>query len=250
MIMLAQLLNERGLGFGCGAIIFYGLDLMATGVYRMAGYIVSTPSVEALYKPLAVWAAFSTVIVAASVALLLAYRKVLLGADASRSASHPAAVKLVTSGVLRPGYIAFIFLGLPLTAATLTGHFDVANWLNANWTPYGPTPWMAVAYVVAEAALISLVSVVLAVMDSWLAGVPARRTRHMVRLAVISGVAMGLLVAVARPAAHYATQAVGQLIPISAYNILVIVTIVLLVILWIEKRGRTAPLTTTPGMLP
>lgn len=249
-LRLAQLLDERGLGFGYGAIIFYGLDILAGGLHRMAGFLVSTPSVEALYRPLAVWALFSLPIAVGAVALLLATRKLMRRGGAVRSTGHAAAVKVVTAGVLRPRYFALTLLALPQTIAVFTQQWQLSGWIYTNWTPYGNTPWLSFAYLVVEAGLIVLFAIVVAWLDSIIASASARTSRQVVRLAVISGVAMAILIAVARPADHYVTQAAGQLIAVSGYNILLVVTMALVVILWIEQRGRTAPLTTTPGLLP
>ena len=74
--------------------------------------------------------------------------------------------------------------------------------------------------------------------------------RDVIRLAAISGVLLALLIAVARVANHLATEAAGQLIQVSGFNVLLVVAMVLVVVLWIEGRGRVAPLTTTPVLLP
>lgn len=250
MIALASMLDEHGLGFGFGPLILYALDFVAGETHRILGYFATAPSTEALYRPVAVWAAFTLAATVVAVAILLACRRYrLLDPDGDETRSVD--LKLVTSGVLRPGMFAFAFLGLPtLIAQNLTTGTTWFGWAVTNWSPYGSVVWLAVTYVVVECALLAFFAVAVAVMDAWVAGAPQPLTRHVGMLGLIGGTCMAMLISVARPLAHYATQGAGQLVAVSGFDVLVVVTMVLIVVLWIERRGHTAPLTTTPALLP
>ena len=250
MILLAGVLDEHGLGFGYGAVIFYALDILANGLHKLADYFASAPSIDALYKPVAIWAAFTLAVTVASVAILLAFRRVH-APNKVGSKGEPVDLKLVIPGVLRPGLFTFLALGTPsMIARYVSSDPSAVRWFVDNWTPYGSAMWLDITYVVLEAALVIGFAVVIAIIDFSVADGPAALRANVIRLAAISGVLLALLIAVARVANHLATEAAGQLIQVSGFDVLLVVAMVLVVVLWIEGRGRVAPLTTTPALLP
>src|SRR6267378_1034247 len=86
VVFLGDVLDEWGLGFGNGAILIYALSPLAVEVHRLAEIAASSPSLEALYRPLGEWVIFSVGVVVASVAVLLAVRRVP-PADSEKSSS-------------------------------------------------------------------------------------------------------------------------------------------------------------------
>ena len=250
MILVANLMDEHGLGFGYGAVIFYALDLLAIQVHRLADYFASAPSIDVLYRPFAVWAAFTLGVTVASVAILLAFRRVHAPGEV-RSDGRSVDLKLVMPGVLRPGLFTFAVLGFPsLVSRYVTTDPAAVRWFVDNWTPYGSAMWLDITYVVLEAALLVAFAVMVAFVDFHAASGPTHLGPTVLRLAAITGVLFALLISVARVSDHLATDAAGQLISVSGFDILVVVAMVLVVILWIEGRGGTSPLTTTPVLLP
>jgi preprotein translocase subunit SecY len=250
MIALASALDEYGLGFGFGPLVLYALNFVAGETHRIVGYFATAPSTEALYRPVAVWAAFTVAATVVAVAILLAYRRYRV-VDPDAEMTRPVDVKLLASGVLRPSMFAFGFLSVPtLIAQNLLARTTWLEWGVTNWSPYGPVAWLAITYIVVECALLACFAMAVAMMDASVAGAPLPVVRRIGMLGLLGGACMALVIAVVRPLAHYATQGAGQLIAVSGFDVLVVVTMVLMVVLWIEGRGRNAPLTTTPALLP
>src|SRR5260370_17640016 len=106
MILLADALDDFGLGFGYGAVILYALASLGSEVHRIAAYFASAPSVEALYKPMAVWTAFTLGTTVAGVAVLLAVRRI-----------EGTELRVLISGVLRPPEVAVPVVILPTLMA-------------------------------------------------------------------------------------------------------------------------------------
>ena len=257
IILLAGVLDDYGLGFGYGALLFYALEFIAAETHRILEYFAAAPSIDAMYKPFGLWAVFTLAVTIGAVAVLLAFRRYPASSEReTRGGSID--LRLVTSGVLRPGMFVFAFIGLPAAIYHFYNDPLPLSWFVDNWSPYGTVAWLAVAYVVLEIGLLVSFAVGLAWADFWIAGGPFHIARRLMMLAAIggafmaalSGVLLALLIAVARVADHLATEAAGQLISVSGYNILVVVAMVLMAILWIEGRGRVAPLTMTPALLP
>jgi preprotein translocase subunit SecY len=247
MILLASALDEYGLGFGYGAVIFYALDILADGLHRVADYIAYAPSIEALYRPLAVWAAFTLAITVAGVAIFLAYRRVWTRHDDEEEPSQ-IDLKLVMPGILRPGFAAFVMLDAPFIPGRYAGSTPTLRWFLDNWSPFGSAAWLDATYVLAEAVMLIVFAVIVVWLDWFVTDLPWDVEPHGIRLAAISGLVFALLIAVARPMAHQATEAAGQLISVSGFNVLLVVAIVLVVVLCIE--GGRHPLVTTEAQLP
>jgi preprotein translocase subunit SecY len=143
LVLLADVMDEYGLGFGYGAILIYVLSPVAGEVHRLAQTIALAPAVEALYRPIGVWAAFSIGVVAITVAVLLAVRPVPPGNTKKPRSEKPAELKLLMSGVLRPPAFAQAVLFLPVILSNYLApsNHDAARWLTLNWTAYGLNPW-------------------------------------------------------------------------------------------------------------
>ncbi|HYS97791.1 MAG TPA: hypothetical protein VEM94_05275 [Candidatus Dormibacteraeota bacterium] len=253
VILLADLLDEFGLGFGYGALLLYALGPLALKVHRIADYLASTPSLEASYRPLAIWAAFTLCVTVASVAVMLAIRRVPSPRASGAERGAPTELRLLASGMLRPPQFTFALIALPALTASL--YLDAnpsgAQWLMENWTPYGASPWLDVAYVVVEVVLVVFFAWFVAAVEFRAAGAPAHLAHHVVRLALLGGCSMAVLGVVGTVANHLATRRVGQVIAMSGFDVLLTVAMVLLVILWIEGRAaRAVPFAVSATRLP
>ena len=241
MILLADTLDEFGLGFGNGALLLYALGPLGTEVHRIAGYLASTPSVEALFRPLALWAALTIGLTVGGVAVLLAVRRV-----ASTE------LRLLWSGVLRPPQFAFAVIFFPTIVANYYVSTNLAGmrWFAVNWGPYGSSIWLDAAYLIIEAGLIVLFGLFVAASDERLMAVPANLRRHVARLALIGGLFLALVIVVAPVADHLVTGAAGRVIPMSGVEVLLVAALVLMTIRSIEGHKTVAPFTRSPTGLP
>jgi len=240
-ILLADALDEFGLGFGNGALILYALGPLGSEVHRLAGYFASTPSVEALYKPVALWAAFTVVLTIAGVAVLLAVRRV-----------NPTELRVLWSGVLRPPQFALYVVFLPGIAASYyyARYPAQAQWIYDNWRPYGSSVWLDAGYLLIHAGLVVLFALFVAMYDDRLMPLPSHLRRHVIPLALIGGLFLAVAVIVVPVANHMLTAAAGMLIPMSGADILMTVAVVLITVRSIEGYIGVAPFTASPSRLP
>src|SRR5205823_5388386 len=209
IILLAGVLDDYGLGFGYGALLFYALEFIAAETHRILEYFAAAPSIDAMYKPFGLWAVFTLAVTIGAVAVLLAFRRYPASSEReTRGGSID--LRLVTSGVLRPGMFVFAFIGLPAAIYHFYNDPLPLSWFVDNWSPYGTVAWLAVAYVVLEIGLLVSFAVGLAWADFWIAGGPFHIARRLMMLAAIGGAFMAVLIAGARPAARYATEGAGQ----------------------------------------
>ena len=243
MIMVAGTLDEFGLGFGYGPWLLYVLGYVASGVHRLADSLATTPSVEALYRPLAVWAIFTVGLTAIVVAALLAVRRLSVEGKTVE-------LRLLTSGVYRPPQFAISVMFVPTILANYNIQQSWAQWFVANWHPYGAIPWLDAAYLAIEASLVVLFALFITAVDFRIVPAPQGTFRHVERLAVISGLFLAL-VAIASPvAAHFATIDAGAFISFSGFALVLVVTIVLTVVRAIEGYSTVVPLTAAPLGIP
>jgi preprotein translocase subunit SecY len=245
MILLADAMDEFGLGFGHGAVIFYALGYVGSGVHGIAGYLANTPSVEALYRPLVLWSIFTIGVTAAAVALLLAVRRL----PSERGAVVE--IRLLTSGVLRPPQFAFSVLFIPTIVANyyVSTNAYAAQWFVANWAPYGPSFWLDATYQFLEAGLVFLFALLVTMWDYTLVPVPPRTTWHALRLAIVGGFAFALLVVGAPLAERSITSALGVVIATSGSSVMLVVAVVVSTVRWLEGNKTRVPLTASPAGL-
>ena len=243
MIMVAGALDEFGLGFGYGAWILYALAYVAGGVHRLAGYLAATPSVEALYRPLAVWAIFTVGLTVGVVAVVLAVRRLSVDGKTIE-------LRLLNSGVYRPPQFAFAVMFLPTVLANYNIQRSGAQWFVANWNQYGASPWLDAAYVVIEATLVMLFAVFATAVDFGTVRAPRAASPHVLRLAVISGLLLAFVVVATPEAAHFTSIAAGALIEFSGFAVAVVVVVVLTVVRAIEGYRTVVPLTAAPLGIP
>jgi len=241
MILLADALDEFGLGFGCGAVILYALGPLATEVHRLAGYFAAVPSLDALYKPIAIWAAVTLALTVGSVAIVLAVQR-----------TGTTEIRFLIPGVLRPPQIAATVLALPTIAAGsyYAKYPAQVQWIYASWQFYFPNGRPNVALVLIYVALIVLIALFVVAIDDLVVPVRLDLRPHLIRLALISGLFLALLATVVPVANHLLTQAAGELIPISGSEVLLVVAVILLSIRAVEGYRPVVPYTASPSALP
>jgi preprotein translocase subunit SecY len=243
MILLAGALDEHGLGFGYGAWILYALGYVATEVHRLAGYLATTPSIEALYRPLAVWAIFTIGTTVAAVAVLLAVRRL--------TAEHKTVeLRLLTPGVVRPPYIAFSLMFQPVILANYNLGNSFAQQFVANWNPLGPSVWLDVVYVAIETAFILAFAVFTAQVDYWMLPGPPQARQHIPRLALLGGGFLVLATVAVPVAAHMVIQPSGTSVSVSGYDVVLVTALALIVVRAIAGHRAVAPLGATPFGIP
>ena len=241
MILLADALDEFGLGFGYGAVIFYALGSLGLEVHRIADYFASAPSVEALFRPVAVWTAFTVGLTVATVAVLLAVRRVAT-----------TELRLLWSGVLRPVQFAGALLSVPLLAANYyyARYPAEVQWIYANWRSYGTNLSPNVGYLLIYAGLLVGFALFVVAIDDRLMPVPSPLRPAVIRLAVLGGVFLALAVIAIPVADRLLTRAAGLAIPISGADVLLVVAVVLFAVRAIEGYRPVVPFTASPSGLP
>ena len=241
MILLADALDEFGLGFGYGAVIFYALGSLGLEVHRIADYFASAPSLEALFRPVAVWTAFTVGLTVATVAVLLAVRRVAT-----------TELRLLWSGVLRPVQFAGALLSVPLLAANYyyARYPAEVQWIYANWRYFGSNLSPNVGYLLIHAGLLVGFALFVAAIDDRLMPVPSPLRPAVIRLAVLGGVFLALAVIAIPVADRLLTRAAGLAIPISGADVLLVVAVVLFAVRAIEGYRPVVPFTASPSGLP
>ncbi|TME52962.1 MAG: hypothetical protein E6I53_04380 [Chloroflexi bacterium] len=239
-ILLADALDDFGLGFGYGAVILFALAPLGFEVHRLAGYFASTPSIDALYRPVALWASFTIGMIAAGVAALLAVRRVA-GTE----------LRLLMPGVLRPTQFAAALLSIPVWAANNSyTNFPAAQWIYDNWRSYGRNGLPNVGYLLIYAGLLVGFALFVVVLDDRLKPMPSRLRPHALRLGVISGLVLAFAVIAVPVVDRFLTRASGFEIPITGADLLLLVAVILFAVRAIEGHRPNVPLTASPSGLP
>jgi preprotein translocase subunit SecY len=242
LVFLADVLDDFGLGLGYGVLLIFVLSPVATEVHRMAATLALAPSIEALYRPFAVWAAFSIGVVAATVAVLLAARRVVLISDKKTNSGKPVELKLLMSGAVRPPLFAQAALFLPVI---LANYIAVANpglaLLADQWTPYGANPWIDITYVVIEVVLVMGFTYFIVEVEFPTKQTPRHLKAHINRLTFIGGAFLALAVGVLPVLERIATRAAGTTLPMSGYDVVLVVAVILAVVGTVERSGVSRP---------
>jgi len=235
VMFLAEILDEFGLGFGYGAFLIYDLGPVATQTHRLAAILASAPSLEALYRPLAVWLSFSILVAALSVAVLRATRRVTPEGEDGEPAK-PIELKLLMSGVLRP----FVFADAVLFLPRLAGHYypGASSWISDHWTPLGTNPWTDALFVATWAVLVAAFVVFVVISD--LAGAPISRnvSPHITRLMILGGLALVLLIVVLPVLEEISSRAAGMQMPMSGFDAVFMVAVVFAIVSALEHPKR------------
>lgn len=239
LVLLADVLDEYGLGFGNGAVFMYALTSLFTEVHSLAELLASAPSIEALYLPFGIWLAFSIAIAAATVAVLLAVRRLPASARKDKKPSKPTELRILMSGVLRPPLFTGAVLFVPLIIANYYAQRNpgLARWLIDYATAYGPNPWADAAYVAIEMCLVIGFTYFIVTID-WQSAMKRELLGHVRRLAVIGGGFLAVTVYVMPVLEWEATSYAGHGIPVSGFDVVLLVTMVLAIFVSIERFGR------------
>jgi preprotein translocase subunit SecY len=239
LVLLGDVLDEFGLGFGNGAILIYALGPVAGELHRLASIFDSTPSAQVLYRPVAVWLAFSVGALAATVAVTLAARRVPQPGTKKR-ASKPVELKFVMSGVLRPPIFAGVVLFVPTIFANYVASANptASRWIISSLTPYGPNPWTDAAYVAVDACLVIGFAYFIAATDFRFTHVSRDVAAHILRLAFLGGAFLAITV-VALPVLEWnASRAAGRGIPMSGFEVVLVAVMVLAILQSLERSAK------------
>lgn len=250
MILLAHTLDEHGYGFGYGAVLLYAVGAFIDQIYRVAGYM-PVLSVEHVYSPVFVWAGVWIVMAALTVGMLLAFRRLSLPVSRSRrGAAATVEMRFLTPGVLRPPQFTFAVLALPGILARYYPPTSGIAFLADNLSPYSLQLWAAALFVALELSLIVFFAWFVAACDWRLMPGVASLRPHAMRLALLSGAGLALIIVLTPIADHILTLRVGQLIPLSAADGVLITAVVLLFYHGIEGRRAVPPYETSAAGLP
>jgi preprotein translocase subunit SecY len=250
LVFLADIIDDFGLGFGYGAFLIYTLIPVAVEVHRLATTVSFAPSIEALYKPLAVWTVFSIGLVAATVAILLAVRRVVLITDKKKNSGQPVVLKVLMSGVLRPTVFALAVLSLPATLASTVATSNAGLALLVDqWSPYGVNPWINTAYIVVEVVLVmAFVYGIVFFEFLWSLNINRDLWAPISRLTFIGAAFLALAVSVLPVLERFASNAAGMTISMSGFDAVLVTAIILAVVGSLEGSGSrraTLPLPAT-----
>jgi len=238
LVLLADVIDEFGLGFGNGAILIYALTPVALQVHRLAAIFASAPSVEALYRPFGVWLVFSIGVVAATVGVLLAVRRV--PRVEGRKTTGVVEMPLVMSGVLRPPMFANAVLFIPVI---LGNYYASSNpgapaWIFNYLTAFGPNAWTDVAYAAIDAGLVIGFTYFVVAVDFRHTRFAKEIVAHMSRLTLIAGTFLAVAVVVLPILEWHASDFAGRAIPMSGFNAVLVAAIILAIVGSLERSGK------------
>jgi preprotein translocase subunit SecY len=235
LVWLGDLLDEFGLGFGNGAILIYALGPLAAEVQRLAALAASSPSFEALSRPMGIWSIFSIGVVVASTAVLLAVRR-LPPVDSKKSrAAKPVELRILLSGVLRPPLFASAVLFVP---GIFANYFTRTNpgavvWVADHLTAYGPNPWTDAAYAIVHVCLVIGFTYFVVACDFRDA---PRELRGLInRLTFIGGSFLALTVVVLPILEWNASRAAGAVIPMNGFDAVLVATMIVFIVRSLEQ---------------
>jgi preprotein translocase subunit SecY len=240
LVLLADTLDEFGLGFGNGAVLIYALSPVAGEVHRLAYLFASTPSVEALYRPFAVWVAFSIALVVATVAVTRAARRVPGVEDGDGTPTKPVDLKLLLSGILRPTIFASGVLFLPVVVGNYYAESNpgLTRWIYDVATPYGPNPWTDFAYLVVNASLVIAFAYFVVAIDFGRTTLSRVLVAHIYRLTLIGGVFLAVTVVVVPVLNRLATHAAGTVIGLNGFDAVLVAAMVVAIVGAIERSRK------------
>jgi len=240
LVFLGDILDEFGLGFGNGAILIYALSPLAGEVHRLAAIAASSPSLEALYRPFGVWIIFSIGVVIASVAVLLAVRRIQRVESEKPGLGKPVEVRLLLSGVLRPPLFANAALFVPVIFAN---YLEPTNpgataWVNAHMTAYGPNAWTDIAYAIVNASLV--IAFTYFVIASDFNGIPRELADNFNPFIFLGGAFLAIAVVVLPVLEWNASMAAGRGVGMSGFDAVVVVAMIVFVVRSLEQSRELA----------
>jgi preprotein translocase subunit SecY len=243
LVLLGDVIDDFGLGFGNGAILIYALTPMATELHRLAGFVETAPSLETLYRSFAVWMVFSIGVAVATIAVLLAVRRIPQKTTKRANHASPIELRILMSGILRPPLYAGAILYGPTLAANYLGATNpqVAQWFSEHLTAYGPNPWTDISYAAFYACLVILFAQVVVALDFRAA--PTELAAHIHRLAFMGGTFLAIMVVLVPMLEWNASRIAGRIIGMSGFDIVLIVMMIVIVFDRLEHPVQGAPRT-------
>jgi preprotein translocase subunit SecY len=249
LVWIADLIDERGLGFGNGAFLIYALTPLAIDVHKLANAFAAAPSVEAFYLPFAIWVVFSIAIVALTVAVRSAVRRVLPATQKKATPSNPVELQILMSGVLRPPMFTQALLFLPVVIANFNSqtHPGFIRWIFDYLTPYGSNPWADLANVLLDSCLVIAFTYFVVAVDFRLrSAIPAALFAHVNRLTFIGGCFLALIGVVLPVLEWNASHAAGRDFGLSGYEAVFLVLIVLAIMGSAERAAKIRTMLPAP----
>lgn len=253
LVLIADVLDELGLGFGNGAILVYALGPVAVQARRIADDLASAPSLDALYRPYAIWLIFSIAVVAATVAVVLGVRRLRPVDGKTQKPADPVDVKVLLSGVLRPPIFtgALLFVPVAYLNYLAIGNSGMSRWIFDYLTPYGPNPWSDIGYVIVDAVLVIGFTYFVVACDFRHMGITRAIAAHINRLTFIGGAYLALAVAVAPVVEWNASRAAGRGIPMSGFNTVLVAAVIAGIVVSLERaRHRDTGVPVLASSLP
>lgn len=259
IVLLADLMDEFGLGFGYGIFVIYFLEYVPREMARLGDFLkgASTFNDRSAYEPVLAWIAISIALVAVSVGVMRAGREIDLvkGKQVAGSLVFP----ILMSGILRPAVLANAIVFLPQLVANFYASVrpDVHNWFLVNWTSGGPNPWLDAGFTLLYGGLIAAMSYFIAFTEFHprliaerlrrehlkIASAPeeevARRYLRDVgrRLSLAGALALALMLALVPAVARLLTRGLLNQGPsVSAFDALLISAIVVGVVAAVERK--------------
>jgi len=241
LVLLSDTLDEFGLGFGSGAVLIYALSPLADEVHELAQTFASTQLIAALYRPFAIWVGFSVALVVATVVVVLAVRRMPSVESRKAKSTKRIQLKVLMSGVLRPPMFAQAVMFSPVIVANyyMVSNPDLARWIYSAMNPYGPNPWIDLAYLAIYATLvIAFAYFVVAIDFGRTTTMPREMLAPIYRLALIGGAFLAVIVVLVPFLNHLATYAAGRVIPLSGFEAVLLVALLLAIVGALEQSGK------------
>jgi preprotein translocase subunit SecY len=237
LVLLGEVLDDFGLGFGNGALLIYALSPLAIEVHRLPELVASVSPLKAVYPAFGVWAIFSVVVVVLSVAVLLAVRRIPPPERKKRSQSPPVDLTLLMSGVIRPPLFANAILFVPVIVAN---YFTQRNprgfvWFADHLTAYGPNPWTDTAYAIIDISLVIGFTYFVVMCD--FGGSRPFLIAHVKRLAFIGGTFLALTTVVLPILEWNASNAAGMVIPMSGFDAVLVAAMIVFIARSLQREA-------------
>jgi preprotein translocase subunit SecY len=237
LVLLGEVLDDFGLGFGNGALLIYALSPLAIEVHRLPALVASVSPLKAIYPAFGVWVIFSVGVVVLSVAVLLAVRRIPRPERKKSSQSRPVDVALLMSGVIRPPLFANAILFVPVFVANYLTQRNPTGfvWFAVHLTAYGPNPWTDTAYAIIDISLVIGFTYFVVMCD--FGGSEPVLLAHGKRLAFIGGVFLALTVVVLPILEWNASKAAGMVIPMSGLDAVLVAAMIVLIARSLQREA-------------
>lgn len=151
-------------------------------------------------------------------------------------------MKLLMSGAVRPPLFALAVIVVPVIFAnSIAASNPGLAQLAGQWTPYGINPWIDIAYVMVEVLLVMGFAYFMVAVEFPNKQTPRYLTAHINRLTFIGGTFLALAVGVVPVLERIASRATGTTIPMSGFDVVLVVAVILAVVGSIERSGVSRP---------